>query len=400
MEFRILGPLEIVREGTPVAPGSPKQRALLVNLIVHHGHVVSRDRLIEDLWAGSPPSTGLGVLQNYISQLRKALGTNVVVTRGPGYLLDADPDSVDSIRFERLVELSRAAILAGDPSHAGEVVGEALGLWRGPALADVATEAFAQAEISRLHELRSVAIELLLEAEIARGRHREAVAAVEAAVAEHPFRERLWWLLMLALYRSGRQADALRAYQRARTALAEELGLEPGSELRDLEAAILEQRRELDDLLITTMPRPRAARRAPSATSLLGRAEEWSVIEAFLDGPVDTPGRLLLLVGEPGIGKTRLLEEAQRHVEARGGIIIAGRGFEAERGRPYGVWVDALRSTPPPVLDPSLRTALAPLLPELSDAPAQLDDPNRLYDAVARPARQIHRRSASSRPHR
>ena len=383
MEFRILGPVEVLRDGRMVVPGSPKQRALLVNLIVHHGQVVSRDRLIEDLWAGSPPSTGLGVLQNYVSQLRKALGTNIVVTRGPGYLLDTDPRNVDSVRFERLVEQGRAALQAGDPSHAGEAVSEALGLWRGPVLADVAAESFAQAEISRLHELRAVAVELRLEAGIASGGHREAAAAGEAAVAEHPFRERLWWLLMLALYRSGRQADALRAYQRARTALRDELGLEPGTELRDLEAAILDQRRDLDDLLVTTGPRRRMARRARPATALLGRAEEWSAIEAFLDGTAGTADGLLLLAGEPGIGKTRLLEEAQRHVEARGGTAIAGRGFEAERGRPYGVWVDALRSAPLPVLDMSLRAALAPLLPELSEAPLQLDDPNRLYDAVA-----------------
>ena len=383
MEFRILGPVEVLRDGRMVVPGSPKQRALLVNLIVHHGQVVSRDRLIEDLWAGSPPSTGLGVLQNYVSQLRKALGTNIVVTRGPGYLLDTDPRNVDSVRFERLVEQGRAALQAGDPSHAGEAVSEALGLWRGPVLADVAAEAFAQAEISRLDELRAVAVELRLEAGIASGGHREAAAAGEAAVAEHPFRERLWWLLMLALYRSGRQADALRAYQRARTALRDELGLEPGTELRDLEAAILDQRRDLDDLLVTTGPRRRMARRARPATALLGRAEEWSAIEAVLDGTAGTAGGLLLLAGEPGIGKTRLLEEAQRHVEARGGTAIAGRGFEAERGRPYGVWADALRGAPLPVLDRSLRAALAPLLPELSQAPLQLDDPNRLYDAVA-----------------
>ncbi|HYB22152.1 MAG TPA: AAA family ATPase, partial [Solirubrobacteraceae bacterium] len=143
------------------------------------------------------------------------------------------------------------------------------------------------------------------------------------------------------------------------------------------------QRRDLDDLLVTTGPRRRMARRARPATALLGRAEEWSTIEAFLDGTDGTADGLLLLAGEPGIGKTRLLEEAQRHVEARGGTAIAGRGFEAERGRPYGVWVDALRSARLPVLGMSLRAALAPLLPELSEAPLQLDDPNRLHDAVA-----------------
>ena len=388
MEFRILGPLQVVRDGTAIGPGSPKQRGLLANLIVHHGRAVPRDRLIEDLWGGSPPATGLGVLQNYVSQLRKTLGADIVVTRGPGYALDVDPDAIDSVRFERLVERGRAALESGDAHGAATLAAEGLGLWRGPALADVAGEPFALPEIRRLEELRAFALELGLEADIAGGRHRAAVAAIEAAVADHPFRERLWRLLMLALYRSGRQADALRAYQRARTALSE-LGLEPGGELRDLETAILDQRDDLGELLVAS-PRRRRATRPPRAPApLLGRSQEWEMIEGFLDGTSESAGGLLLLVGEPGIGKTRLLEEAQRRVEARGGTVIAGRGFEAEHGRPYGAWVDALRSTPLATLDASLRIGLAALLPELGDAPVELDDPNRLYDAVVRLVRRL-----------
>ena len=388
MEFRILGPLQVVRDGTAIEPGSPKQRGLLANLVVHHGRAVPRDRLIEDLWGGRPPATGLGVLQNYISQLRRVLGADVVVTRGPGYLLDVDPDAIDSVRFERLVERGRTALESGDADGAATLATEGLGLWRGPALADVAGEPFAQPEISRLEELRVVALELGLEADVAGGRHRAAVAAVEAAVADHPFRERLWWLLMLGLYRSGRQAEALRAYQRARAALSE-LGLEPGGDLRELETGILEQRDELGELLVASPRRRRAARPARSAAPLLGRSQEWAAIEAFLDGTSEPAGGLLLLVGEPGIGKTRLLEEAQRGVEAHGGTVIAARGFEAEHGRPYGAWVDALRATPLPALAASLRTGLAALLPELADSPVELDDPNRLYDGVVRLVRLL-----------
>jgi DNA-binding SARP family transcriptional activator len=336
VEFGILGPVQVLREGQAIEPGSPKLRALLVNLVLHHGQVVSRDRLIEDLWAGSPPSTGLGVLQNYISQLRKTLGAGVVVTRGPGYALDVEPAAIDSVRFETLVEEGRAALGTGDPARAAGAVRRALGLWRGPALADVTGEPFAQAETSRLQELRAVAIELQLEADIAGRRPREAVARLEAAVADHPFRERLWWLLMLALYRSGRQADALRAYQRVRTVLVDELGVEPGPELRELEAAILAQGPDVA-LLVPERVRRGPSQRSRGRTSLLGRAEEWSAIAAHLDSAGGSTTGLLLLVGEPGIGKTRLLEEAWARADAEG-VVVVGRGFEVECGRPYGAW--------------------------------------------------------------
>ncbi len=393
VEFRILGPLQVLRDGQAVEPGSPKQRALLLNLLVHHGQVVPRDRLIEDLWAGSPPSTGLGVLQNYVSQLRRALGADVVVTRGPGYALEVEPGDVDSVRFERLVGEARAALERGDPAGAVDLVRRALGLWRGPALADVAGEPFAQAEIGRLHELRAAVTEFELEAELSAGRHREVIGRFEALLAEHPLRERLWWLLMLALYRSGRQADALRAYQKARAHLRDELGIDPGAELRELEAAMLRQDPALDSLLARTAPPPAAAPIATAAPAgppvrrpprpLVGRVEEREALAGFLDAArEDGRGGLLLLVGEPGIGKTRLLEEARALVESGGGVAAAGRGYEAELGRPYGAWMDALRSVTLPPLPEPVRTDLTPLLPELSTERIDLDDPNRLYDAV------------------
>jgi len=359
--------------------------------------VVSRDRLIEDLWAGSPPSTGLGVLQNYVSQLRKALGAAVVATRGPGYVLDIEPEDLDSVRFESLVEEARAALRHGDPAGATARLRQALQLWRGPALTDVAGEPFAQAEIARLEELRAVAVETELEAALVAGRHREVIGRFEGQLAEHPLRERLWWLLMLALYRSGRQADALRAYQKARTHLRDELGIDPGAELRELESAILRQDPALDRLLAPPPPpefapgpapvAPGAVRRGPSGRRsggpIVGRVEEREALVGFLGAArVDGRGGLLLLVGESGIGKTRLLEEARRHVEAGGGVVAVGRGYEAEVGRPYGAWMDALRSIPLPPLPAAMSAGLAPLLPELSAERVDLDDPGRLYDAV------------------
>lgn len=379
LAVRVLGPLEVERDGRRVEPGSRKQRALLIDLLVHRGQTLSRDRLIDDLWAGKPPATAAGVVQNYISQLRKSLGATVVRTSGPGYAIDIEADALDIVIFADLVEQARAALDAGDVEGVGERTRAAMGLWRGEPLADVSAEPFARAEIARLVELRAAAVQLGLEAELAAGHYDGAAARLEAELAKDPLRERLWLLLMLALYRSGRQADALRAFQRARTLLSEELGIEPGVELRDLELAILQQRPAPDRLRVErTGGRPRAGQRQiRPQQALVGRADELAGIAAFLAAG---GGGLLLLVGQAGIGKTRLLEEAQRLV--REGIVIAGRGFEAEHGRPYGPWVDALRSAAVPAPPDSLRVRLAPLLPELSSEPSELDDPNRLYDAV------------------
>ena len=381
LRVALLGPLELIRDGQRLEPPSPKQRALLINLVLRRGAIVGQDRLIDDLWGEDPPATAKGVVQNYVSQLRRGLGAGVVRTAGQGYGVAVEQLTIDVDDLEAWMRRAHDARDAGDVDAVRQATADALALFRGEPLADVAFESFARAEITRLGELHAVLLELQLEAEISGGRHQEAVAQLEAAVVGHPLHERLWWLLMLALYRSGRHGDALRAYQRVRGVLADELGLDPGLELRDLERAILGQRAALDDLLVPVQRR-RRIRRTPRRTSLVGRAEEWSAITGFLER--DERGRLFLLVGEPGIGKTRLLEEAQAHVESGGGLVIAGRAFEAEQGRPYGAWVDALRATPLPELDAVTRAGLAPLLPGLSDTAARLDDPNRLYDAVVR----------------
>jgi DNA-binding SARP family transcriptional activator len=382
LQVGVLGPLVVERDGANVVPSSPKPRALFIDLLLHCGKTIGRDRIIDDLWGERPPATAAGVVQNYISQLRRYLGADVLSTSGQGYALVAELVTTDIAEFEAQLERARRARDGGDVEAVQRATTDALALWRGEPLADVAFESFAQAEIARLRELRALAFELRFEASIAAGRHLDAVAGLEAAVVADPLRERLWSLLMLALYRSGRQADALRAFQRARGLLADELGLEPSIELRDLERAILDQRDDLDQLLTGSQARPRARRRTRTQPTMLGRAEEWARIEGFLDRADEVDGGLLLLTGEPGIGKTRLLDEARLRAEASGGTALFGRGFEAERGRAYGVWVDVLRGAPMPALDRAQKAVLAALIPELSEEVVQLDDSSRLYDVV------------------
>jgi DNA-binding SARP family transcriptional activator len=247
MEFRILGPLEVVEDGQALPLGGVKQRALLACLIVRANQVVSSERLIDELWGDAPPRTASKTIHVYVSRLRKELGEGRLVTRAPGYVLRLDSSELDVARFEALLAEARGL----EPGRAADVLRSALALWRGPPLADLAYEPFAQADIARLEELRLVALEERLEADLGSGRHADLVGELEALVAEHPLRERFRGQLMLALYRSGRQAEALDVYQAARRTLVDELGLEPSSALQRLEKAILQQDRSLD---LTELP--------------------------------------------------------------------------------------------------------------------------------------------------
>jgi YVTN family beta-propeller protein len=240
-EFRILGPFEARENGQPLAIGAGKQRALLALLLLSAGEVVSTDRLIDALWGESPPASALNSVHIYVSQLRKVLGEGCVITRGRGYLLAVDPEQLDLGRFERLLGEGRELLERGEAERASEALRAALGLWRGPPLADFASELFAQGEIARLEELRVAALEERIEADLALGRHAELVPELEALVRANPLRERLRAQLMLALYRSGRQAEALGAYRQARATLVAELGLEPGRRLQEVERGILSQ---------------------------------------------------------------------------------------------------------------------------------------------------------------
>ena len=244
MRVRVLGPLEVVRDDSPVALGGPKQRTVLAQLIVRVNELVPADVLIDQVWGEEPPEAARATLHGYISHLRKALGGNRIEGRAPGYVLHATEDELDSARFERL--LREARLTNGSPGRAGSILREALRLWTGPAFADLSSEPSLAAEIARLDELHLQALEERIAADLAEGRQGEVVGELEGLTRELPLRERLWELLMLALYRSRRPANALAAFERARDGLARELGVDPSPELRRLHERILREDPDLD----------------------------------------------------------------------------------------------------------------------------------------------------------
>jgi len=266
VEFRVLGPLEVDRDGSPVELGPPRERALLALLLTRANETVSRDSLIDELWLDDPPRSAVNVLQTYVSHLRKALPPGRLATQSPGYVLRVEPGELDLHRFEELVEEGRRRLAVGDADGASHAFGSALGLWRGAALGGAGPAALLAAEAGRLEEIRLTVLEERLDAELASGRHDALIADLERLVAEHPLRERLRAQLMVALYRAGRQPEALAQYRTARERLSDELGIEPGRALRDLEAAILRQDPSLDG---PVAPKPPAAgRRAVVVVSL------------------------------------------------------------------------------------------------------------------------------------
>ena len=271
MEFRLLGPLEVLEGGRVVPVGGSKQRALLAVLLLHANEVVSRDRLIDELWGERLPGTAAHSLDHQVSRLRKVLEqSELLVTRPGGYLLQVDPEQIDVRRFEHLLEQGRRANADGMPQQASMALREALGLWRGAALADFAYESFARVEIERLEELRLTALEERIDADLALGQHHALGAELESLIAKHPVRERLRAQLMLALYRSGRQAEALRVYSETRKKLIEDLGIEPGQVLQRLEQAILRQDHSLDSPAAEAGTKTRRRRRTLlSATGLV-----------------------------------------------------------------------------------------------------------------------------------
>ena len=314
MEFRILGPLEVRDEGDKVSLGGRKLRELLAVLLLHPNEVVSADRLIDDLWDENPPEGAAAALRVNVSRLRKALPQDVLTTRSPGYLIRVDPDDLDLHRFERLVDEARGLRARGLADEASQRLREALALWRGPPLADLAYESFAQAAIARLEEIRLAAVELRIDADLALGRHAELVGEIETLVAEEPFRERLRGYLMTALYRSGRQAEALDAYKDAHRSLVDELGIEPSTALQDLERAILRQEPALN---------------LPGAVpASVGEAAERSILVAITH---ETRVEALLAVAEPLVQNPPRVVVLARLVSATAELRSASAWLEERR---------------------------------------------------------------------
>jgi WD40 repeat protein/DNA-binding SARP family transcriptional activator len=361
VDFRLLGHLEVVDEGGRELPvRSGHQRALLALLLLRANELVPSERLVEELWGESPPRTAQSMLHNQVSALRRALGRGGRLdTRDGGYRLNVGDGERDVDRFEELVARGRAR-LDDDPQGAAEALREALALWRGPPLADFVYERFAQPEIARLEERRQVAFEERVDAELALGRHADLVAELETAVAEHPLRERLHGQLMLALYRCGRQAEALEAYRRAHGTLVGEIGVEPGAELRALQAAILAQDPELD--------RPARDAELPPGLEggsplLAGRSKQFAQLREELSEARAGRGGVVLVSGSHGIGKTRLAAElARRALRERMTVEYASAGAPVDEAliavrraaaaeRPSLLVVDDGDDASPPLLD-------------------------------------------------
>jgi predicted ATPase/DNA-binding SARP family transcriptional activator len=311
VEVRVLGQLELVAGDGVVALPAAKQRRLLAALLIHCGETRSADALIDAVWGESPPVSARKLLQIYVSQLRRALPAGVrIVTRASGYALEFDRALLDAARFERLLAEGRSALREGNGALAASLLERALALWRGRAYADFAYEDFARAEVERLEELRLVALEERVAAQLELGRHADVLGEVRSLVSAHPLRERLQGQAMLTLYRCGRQTEALELYAAARARLRDELGLEPGTDLRELQQRILQQDPGLDMPMRTAQP-VLALPAAPNA--LLGRERELEELRTML---ARRDVRLIVLTGAGGSGKTRLALELARQMTA------------------------------------------------------------------------------------
>jgi predicted ATPase/DNA-binding SARP family transcriptional activator len=392
-EVRLLGPVQLVREGCEVGLGGPRPRAVLALLVLEAGRVVSAGRLVEEVWRGRPPAGAAKTLRSYVSRLRGLLDPDATLSaRGGGYVLGLDPDLVDAVQFERLAGAGQAALSGGEAAVAAGRFRQALGLWRGRALADVCVVEALAREAARLEELRLAAVEGRVEADIALGRHAEVTGELEGLVAEYPLRERLWRLLVLALYRAERQADALAACRRARDLLADELGLEPGEELRALEQAVLRQE--------VPAAAPLARHNLPAPlTSFVGREQDLAALERLLG-----EARLVTLSGTGGTGKTRLALEAGALATDRfgDGVWLAELAGIADPGLVAAQVMGALgvrQQGDVPVLEALIyRLRSAELLLILDNCEHLLDACAQLAGALLRAARGLRVLATSREP--
>lgn len=407
----ILGPLVATAGGHRAELGGRKQRELLALLIIHVNQIVPTGSIMEALWGGQPPPGAEVTLRTHVSHLRRRLAAigvgDALVTRPPGYGLSLDPERIDAYRFERRVGLGQEALGLGEPERAAHLLREALSEWRAPVLDDLQQPSFAEAETARLDELRLVALEGRIDADLALGRHHQVVSELNELVAAHPFRERFCGQLMVALYRSGRQVDALGVYSSARERLADELGLDPGPALAELETAILRHDPAL--MLRAERSAPHAAtasRRSPvkppadalftvvRRVRMAGRSAEIDRLFALWDAVRKGGRRVVLVSGEAGVGKTRLVAEFAHHAAEEDTVLLVGRCDHASV-IPYQPVAAALRASPevqdllgtaPEVM----RRRLAPLLEGplgprsgRSSAPDELADERlALFEAV------------------
>lgn len=423
LAYRVLGPFDVrAPNGTAVNLGRTKQRALLAVLVIEANRVVSLDRLIDSLWPDDPPAQALSSVHGYISNLRRALdpgravrsSDGAIVTHPPGYMLRIGPGMLDAAVFEILLVEGQRLAADGRVEAARKSLDDALALWYGPAFADFAHQPFAVAEALRLEELRLVAVEASMAVELERGHDGRAAAELERLVARNPLRERLYGLLAIALYRSGRQAEALRAIHGARTVLRDELGISLGEELQAIEDDILAQRPSLREHTVLRVPsgagpdedRSPAAPIGASVTGppheirVIGREAELAVLDGALVRAVRGDGGIVLVSGEPGIGKTRLVEELARRAGEGGARVTWGRCYDGTGAPPFWPWMQVVRALIAAVGAEDVRDALgsgatdlAPVFPDVMAlvggvSQAEGVDPElirfRAYDAFVR----------------
>lgn len=400
LHFGMLGPLEATLDGQYLDLGRPKQQTVLAALLVNADRVVSLDRFAEVLWPAAPATTSMGSLPVYVANLRRLLEPERpartpparIVTHPPGYLMRIAPGEYDVADFEALAAQGNRHLAEGRPCAARRALGEALGLWRGRAMEEFE---FAAMESGRLETLRVAAIEDRVEADLALGAHTAVVGELESLVREHGLRERLVGLLMVALYRSGRQSEALRAYGTARDHLVQELGIEPGPDLRRLETCILSQAPALDWVPPPAETAParvaepaRVDTTGPPKDVFVGRRAQLAAMETALF----RPGAIVLVAGEPGIGKTRLVSEAATTAAAASGCAVAwGRCEEGDGAPPFWPWVQVIRALLAHTDTEAVRAALdghapelAQLVPEVTAVAGRLGAPPPLDPAGAR----------------
>lgn len=405
--LRLLGALAVELDGRPVDLGGRLRRALLADLALHANQVLSTDRLIEDLWADSPPANPLNTLQVHVGHLRRILepgrarreAARLLVSTPPGYQLVIDDAHLDVLAFEALVAAGHAALARRDLARGVATLAEALALWRSDPLPEFAESRFAHARLVRLAELRLTALEARIEADLATGDPRLVVGELDGLTATHPFRERLWELRMLALHRAGRSAEALRAYQAARRVLGEQLGIEPGPQLHSLDQRIAQRDPTLDAPRaqpVTVAAPTDASAREP----FVGRSVELARLEALLAHATDGNRVVAVVNAQAGFGKTRLVTELATRAWTRGCVVASGRSFESDAGAPFAPIVECLsqlaQGVDPTVLRTSAARAagiVARLVPDLHDLLGPLPEPPalppdedraRLFDGIGR----------------